>query len=429
MYYRTICLLFSYILVYGYAQSVEFMIPSQNNTGPQNRSEPIWLCYPVPSDPNRPICVLGGGYTSVEDIPTIFFSDIWKATLDLNTLTVSWEQLPFNVPNSIGAFPQYWRKNSTAFTWTGGLTSFSLTTGSGKCDDSILYTYDFVNQRYETTFVGNNMWQNVTNGACGQIGNDVYCYGGINCTHPFSGDLKTWTVFDIETNVFQNLNSAGLNATQARAEHSVTCYAADGYCLIGHGNIVTGGTIDNYTLYEVKENELEAVQVKNDYQGILDLFPAVGQVWKINSQNNGGVDFKVIKNGFTLVIGGGLAIGHVGLSGVTRIVSLLLPKTNGNIPHHFVSKAFLTGGLFNVTDERIDNIPRLKDHDYSILGQNISKKCDIFMEYSGSTNPVGDVEVYTNEPVFYKVCRSDNFADNDDDDDDYDDDNNNLQIN
>jgi hypothetical protein len=170
--------------------TIDIQILYQNNTGPVNRSRPVLTCYPPLQHEIFPKCFVASGVWNAPDsFPEIFYNDVWRMNIDLNTNTVQWVQLPFENPPIVsqGGYHSHWKKNLTAFSWTAGLNYFDVDAFSGICISDQIMTYDYQNLRYEVTTPINAVdYMNMSSAAFDRYNGVVYSFGGYNCSDFFS---------------------------------------------------------------------------------------------------------------------------------------------------------------------------------------------------------------------------------------------------
>lgn len=372
--------LFGVFIVPTNCQTYDFTILSQNNTGPTDRSRPVLLCYPAVGSEVFPKCFVAGGVTLSEDsFPVAFYCDVWRADIDLNTQTVQWTQLESTAPSAAcGGFHQFWRNNLTSFSYVAGLNGFG---SSGfQCNGTTIVTYDFVSQSFELTVPNGGNWGTMAAGGCDRYLDDVYCFGGFDCS-TFQ-DTNSWTKYNIPTNTFSVLNTANLSSLPARHHASLNCIEKSGVCVIGSGDKFTGGTVDQWTYYDVEDDQFIFFEPKDKQTNTQYLSADIAQVWKIV---NG--DFVVFReSNKMLVVGGDNATG----SGSDTIRYVGVYNLNSR---KFKEKD--ADGLFTIKQEYLSNIPQIKGE---------TTDCDYFIEYGGSESNEEVAYHYVNQVVLHQVC-------------------------
>jgi hypothetical protein len=337
---------------------------------------------------------LASGLTVGEDdIPHIFHGDVWQMNIDLSTLTVSWESLPFENPPLVsqGGFHQFWRKNLTAFSWTAGLNRFNFTEFTGTCIGDQILTYDYKSRNFEITIPnGFPHWYNMSSGACGRFDQDIYCWGGFNCS-TFEEPLL-FTRYNIKENLLWDLSTAiGLDQMIPRDNPSVTCIEKEKKCLIGSGHLLAGGTVDEWNFYDIQTNSFQFIESKNKPTNIEYLSPDISQVWKIENH-----DFKVIEDKEILVTGGDNSSGTLLGSNTIRYLAQIDYKLQFSIQTP-------TNNLFTIKQQYLKNIP-------VVIKEKIDFKdkkrmdCSYFIEYGGKEQNEEVPYHYPNQVVLYTIC-------------------------
>jgi hypothetical protein len=354
---------------------------------------------------------VAAGATTVEDLPTIFFNDIWRMDIDLTTNTVNWVQQPFVNPpiESQGLFHQFWRKNATAFSYTAGLNLFNFAEFDATCNGERIVTYDYLNQRFELTTPIGGSWGSMCSGACGRYKDDIYCFSGFSCD-TFQ-ELPLWTKYNINTNVYTVLNSEGLENLTPRDSSSVTCIENEKRCLIGSGHLISGGTVDQWAFYSIEDDEFTFLDPENKPENLEYLSPDIAQTWKI--KNN--LSFKVVQEDNILIIGGDNASGAIATADTIRYVATFDRDEIEfeEAPH---------GTLFGIKQSYLRNVPTVKEEEeeeeeqaqqaeptepveqVEYISIEETDFCDYFIEYGGYEHNPSIPLHYPNEVVLYRIC-------------------------
>jgi len=392
---------FFYIIQYIDSKNVEIIILHQNNTGPVNRSRPVLICYPPIQNETFSKCFIAAGATTEEDLPVTFFNDVWKMNIDLTTNTVNWEQQPFENPpiESQGLFHQFWRKNSTAFSWTAGLNLFNFSEFDATCHGDRILTYDYLSQRFELTTPIGGSWGSICSGACGRYKDDIYCFSGFSCD-TFT-ELPLWTKYNVNTNQYTVLNSQGLENLTPRDSSSVTCIEKEKRCLIGSGHLISGGTVDQWAYYSIKDDSFTFLEPENKPVSLEYLSPDIAQTWKIKKNLN----FKVFKEDNILIIGGDNASGSLASSDTIRYLATFNRD-------QIKFKEWPAGSHFGIKQNYVRNVPTVKKNngvEEEVDGAeevDIEETdfCDYFIEYGGYEHNATIPLHYPNEVVLYRIC-------------------------
>jgi len=263
------------------------------------------------------------------------------------------------------------------------ISPFSVT-----CISDEIITYDYKNLRFEITIPeGAEHWKNTSIGSCSRYLDDIYCFGGINCT-AFTDDHLLWTKYNLKTNTISRLNSTGIENVLSRELASITCIEKKKKCILGSGQAIAGGTIDQWVDYDIKKDELIILNPRNKPTNLQYISPDVSETWKIEDS-----DFKVLQNGPILMSGGDNA-SHILLSSDTiRYVAEFNSKQEIFIQEE-------TDDLFTIKGQVLKNIPRLTKDD--IIDE--TEDCYHFIEYAGKEQNEMTPFHYINEVVLYKVC-------------------------
>jgi hypothetical protein len=372
--------------------SFEIIELTNNNTGPFNRGTPVFTCYPALNDIFPKCFAASGQYSDVNDTPNIFYNDVWRMDIDIETKTVNWTQLPFDNPpqTSAGGFFQYWKKNVTAFSWTAGINFFNATSFQIFCDGSQIVTYDYQNLRFEVTQPIGNYWKNISSGACGKYKDDVYCFGGFNCTN-FDQPLL-WTKYNIPTNTLTQLNSAGLANIQPRTSNTLTCIKSESKCILGEGENVILGKINQWAIYSIKSDSWISFNSSSQPINLKYVKPDISENWKIYDGN-----YKVKSNKkMFMSAGDNGTTGDQGLTNTIRYLALFDYDTLQFNPQPI-------DDLFTIKQQSLSAIPFAlsDDNDDNDDNENI---CRYFVEWGGREQNTQVPFHYPNTPVLYKVC-------------------------
>jgi hypothetical protein len=416
MYHYFVILATIYLTIQlGDAPSFEAFILTPNNTGipnwagPSGRARPVLMCYPAYPDGPFPKCFVVSGSLS-DPFPHVFYNDIWRMNIDINTKTVQWiplhnsTELPYETR---GIFHQSWKHNATAFSVTAGLNDLSFT---ATCSGQNIITYDYINQRYETTVPIGGNWNNLAGGACGRYKDDVYCFGGFDCNT--LEDSNSWTKYNIPMSSWWDLSGTTTNhgSVSGRSMSSVTCFEDKQFCVIGSGNSIFGGTKDDWVMYD-RDNNIFIPRGSNHPVGIEYLTPDNSETWRIN--DNG--EFQVVNDKRKmLVVGGDQASGTIeGASETIRYVAEFNVNGNGNNnwKFHPITPTMPIAGqsLFTIKQEYLRNIPRVRC-DSNTQGKPCDvnsendDKCSYFIEFGGWEENSSVSRRYPDSVVLYKWC-------------------------
>jgi len=348
-----------------------------------------------------------------QTILCFFYRDLWRMDIDVITLTVNWTQI-FNASElplvAQGGFHQFWKKNVTAFSWTAGLNVFDPAAFTASCIGSEIITYDYSTNRFETIVPnGADAWRNMSSAGCGKFGDDVYCYGGFNCTD-FS-EPKLFTKYHIPTNTLQQLSPTGIDTILARTENSVTCITTQKKCLIGSGQLIEGGTVDQWNYYDITTNSFEFPVFANQPTRIEYLSPDITEIWNITGGN-----YTVLDNEEMLVTGGDNTSFRLLSSNTLRY----LAKINY---HSNTFKQIPTCFLFTIKGEYLRSIPIIYQAgdpvgDDSLIADTVAtsstvdnisnfvynRNCSLFVEYGGKEQNQQITFHYPNAVVLYSFC-------------------------
>jgi hypothetical protein len=378
-----------------------YVILAQNNTGPRDRARPVLQCYPAINEPFAK-CIVASGIRNAENnvVPQGFYNDIWRMNIDLTTLSVQWEQLENETTLPIyskGGYHLQWRKNATALSFTAALNDL-LPPFNPQCNGDKLFTYDFKNRRYELTTPTGGNWANLAAGGCDRIGKDVYCFGGFNCTS--ISDTRFWSVYNIETNTFQLLNSANLASVDPRHHPEVSCNADKKTCYIATGDQFTGLT-DQWVMYDKDHDEFETdLDPKNKPIHEQHIAIQAANTWKILSDG----DFKVIDTEKDiLMVGGGVP------DVFTTLKDIRLYRTKSNKFVNLTAEC-----LFEAEYQKISHIPRIFNDDHHDEGNN-DNECENFIQFGGQITTPQEPFRMLNEVVLHRLCVNNGHNDHNDD--------------
>jgi len=317
---------------------------------------------------------------------------------DINTMTVSWQELPFqNAPFlTKGGFHKYWRHNLTAFSWTAGLNDFDLNFFNGTCISDQIITYDYQNLRFEITIPeGAEIWKNTSLSSCSRYVDDIYCFGGINCTD-FTDNHLLWTKYNIISNTITKLNSTGIEDVLSRELGSITCIDDEKKCLIGAGQAIAAGTVDQWVFYNIRKDKFIILDPQDKPTNLQYISPDVAETWKLIDEKS---DFEVIKNGPLLMTGGDNA-SHILLSSDTiRYIAGFQYKNEEKF------KVYPSNNLFTIKGQVLKNIPKLRHYHYPENNVLDEEQCSYFIEYGGKEQNEVTHFHYINQPVLFTVCR------------------------
>lgn len=329
--------------------SVSYNIFTNTNAGPTQRSSPVFSCFPPASEGGNHLCYsISGLAFETPQFPSGFSFDAWEASLNLTAHTTTWRQLNFANPPSeaYGGFHRYWRHNKTSIAFNGGLNAFNPATFQATCGGDRIVIYNFASESIEVRTPSGGSWGNVAGGACTEYGDDVYCWGGFSCT-TFS-DVKSWVKYNKATNTFTALNSVGLSELTARHHSTVNCLRGHRICYLGSGDHFGGGTIDEWTLYDIDDDTLTTLDPRDKPVNIQYVEMKCGQVWNASAPNiQVTADIELF-----LVIGGDNASGASGTANTIRIV---WEFNDGAVKF----KTFSNAGLPTVKNERLSVLPSL----------------------------------------------------------------------
>jgi len=249
-----------------------------------------------------------------------------------------------------------------------------------------------INLRFEIINNFGESWRNITSGSCGRYKDDIYCFGGFNCTN-LKDNFTLWTRYNLKENLLVNLNSKNLENVIPREQCSVTCITEKKNCLIGAGQLLEGGTIDQWAYYNIEKDKFKVLNPKNKPTNIQYLSPDIAETWELENNPNG---YKVINNGPILLTGGDNS-SHALLSSDT-IRYLAKFNYQGRIGF----KEYPTDDLFTIKGQFLRNIPKFKNNDNR--KENVDDLCDYFVEYGGKEQNPQVPFHYINQVVLYKIC-------------------------
>jgi len=190
-----------------------------------------------------------------------------------------------------------------------------------------------------------------------------------------------------------DLNSKNIENVLPRDQSSVTCIKEEKKCLIGSGQLLEGGTVDQWIFYNIGKDSFTILNPENKPTNIQYISPDVVETWESNRDNG----YKVIDNGPILLTGGDNA-SHVLLSSDTI---RYLAEFNYDDTIEFIE--YPTDDLFTIKGQLLRNIPKFINNDDNLI-ENIDDNCDYFVEFGGKEQNPQVPFHYINEVVLYKIC-------------------------
>jgi len=185
---------------------------------------------------------------------------------------------------------------------------------------------------------------------------------------------------------------------------SVTCFEDKDFCIIGSGNSVTGGTKNEWTMYDRAQNRFIYIET-NHPNNIEYLTPDNPETWRIEDDG----DFDVVNDKRKmLIVGGDQASGTIeGASETIRYVGQF--NVNGNLKNKWstMTPTMPISGqtLFTIKQEQFKNIPKVKcDDNTEGMPCDDDDDCSYFIEFGGWEENSSTPLRYPDSVVLYKWC-------------------------
>jgi len=196
-------------------------------------------------------------------------------------------------------------------------------------------------------------------------------------------------------------------------ETSVTCITTQRKCLIGSGQLIEGGTVDQWSYYDISTNSFEFPLIQNQPSGIEYLTPDISEIWNVTGGN-----YTVLDNQEMLVTGGDNASDVLLSSNTIRYLAKFNyhSQTFNQIPTCF---------LFSIKGEYLRSIPiiyqpgdpigaesEFADNSNLALSSTVdnisnfvyNSNCNLFVEYAGKEQNAQITFHYPNAVVLYSFC-------------------------